>query len=114
MGAWSDEPWDNDTAADWFGVLMDSTRLRDAWHEGITADPDDDEGEVRYAAAWLFLQLGRVYVWPIDTFAEDLEQTIRVLHELRTDERLSENDPETWKARIDGYINELEGRRPPA
>jgi len=40
-----------------------------------------------------------------------LELTIQVLQELKTDERLSEADPETWVAQIEGYIAELEARR---
>ena len=27
MGAWGEHPVDNDTAADWFGDLMDKTKL---------------------------------------------------------------------------------------
>jgi len=114
VGEWSDNPWDNDAAADWFGNLMHSTRLRNAWCEGMRADPDDDKGEIRYAASWLFVQLGRIYVWPMETFEADLELTIRVLEELRSNPRLSESDPDSWKARMDDYIGELEKRRPVA
>ena len=114
MGTWSDNPWDNDTAADWFGDLMDATGLRQEWHRGITAGPDEDDGQIRYAAAWLFVQLGRIYVWPIDSYGEDLEATIRVLQELRADDWLSEADPEGWVTRIDRYLAELGTRRPAA
>ena len=110
MGTWDDSPWGSDAAADWFGALMDSTRLREVWHEGISVDPDDDRGEIIYAAAWLFVQLGHVYVWPIETFDEDLERTIQAFRALRADERLSEGDPQAWTTRIDGYITELEQR----
>ncbi|MCL2091890.1 MAG: DUF4259 domain-containing protein [Micrococcales bacterium] len=109
MGAWGDEPWDNDTAADWFDSLMDDTSLRKHWRKGITADPED-EGETVLAAAWLFVQLGRVYVWPIKRYDKDLELTITKLRAIRDDERLSEGDPEGWVRRIDGYIADLESR----
>lgn len=78
MGMWAFAPWDNDDAADWFGDFMDKTRLRAAWLEGINSDVSESPGIVRAAAA-LFLMLGRVYVWPISTFDEDLEKTISAL-----------------------------------
>ncbi|MCL2784715.1 MAG: DUF4259 domain-containing protein [Propionibacteriaceae bacterium] len=40
MGEWSNNPWDKDTAADWFGDLMDTTGLRDEWHKGIMTNPE--------------------------------------------------------------------------
>ncbi len=78
MGMWAYAPWDNDEAADWYGDLMDQTKLREAWLEGINQDPSDSPGVVRAAGA-LFLMLGRVYIWPIKTFDEDLERAIAAL-----------------------------------
>lgn len=78
MGMWAYAPWDNDEAADWFGDLMDQTKIREAWLEGIRQDPIDSPGVVRAAGA-LFLMLGRVYIWPIQTFDEDLELAISSL-----------------------------------
>lgn len=75
---WAYAPWDNDAAADWYGDLMDRTNLREAWLEGIDQDPDDAPDVVRAAGA-LFIMLGRVYVWPIKSFDEDLEKTIAAL-----------------------------------
>jgi hypothetical protein len=78
MGMWAYAPWDNDGAADWYGDLMDRTKLREAWLEGIGQDPADSPDVVRAAAA-LFVMLGRVYVWPIKNFDEDLERAIAAL-----------------------------------
>lgn len=64
---WDYKPWDNDGAADWYGDLMDNTKLRDAWLEGIKEDPIDSPDVVR-AAAGLFIILGRIYIWPIDNY----------------------------------------------
>ncbi|MDR2567562.1 MAG: hypothetical protein LBC97_16220 [Bifidobacteriaceae bacterium] len=110
MGCWGDEPWESDGGADWFGDLMDKSSLREYWREGIAAE--DDEGEVVFAAAWLFVQLGRVYIWPIRDFDADLQATLRALHRLREDERMAEGQPVEWERRIDGYIAELESRLP--
>jgi hypothetical protein len=52
--------------------LMYITQFRNAWHAGVTAD---ESGEVRQAVARLYVQLGRVYVWPIATFDDDLALT---------------------------------------
>lgn len=78
MGMWAYAPWDNDGASDWYSDLMDQTNLRDAWLDGINHDPTDSPDIVRAASA-LFVMLGRVYVWPIKTFDEDLERTIAAL-----------------------------------
>ena len=78
MGMWAYAPWDNDEAADWFGDLMDRTSLREAWLEGISQDASESPGVVRAAGA-LFVMLGRVYVWPLQTYDEDLERTISAL-----------------------------------
>lgn len=78
MGMWDIAPWDNDAAADWFGALFATPGLREQWLSAIESDPDDDVEVVR-AAAWLFLQLGRNYVWPVDEFDADVERTIAAL-----------------------------------
>jgi hypothetical protein len=108
MGTWESEPWANDSAADWFGDLMDATSLRDEWFAGITADPEN-EFEVVRAAAWLFIQLGRTYVWPVDDFDDDLERTITALQVVRGTEEVAE-DVE-FVEMITQEIEELQSRR---
>jgi hypothetical protein len=76
MGMWALEPWGNDTAADWYGGLMDRTKLREAWLEGINENADPD---VVRAAGALFVMLGRVCIWPIKDYDEDLELAIAAL-----------------------------------
>jgi len=82
---WDFKPWDNDGAADWYGNLMESTQLRNAWLKGINEDPIDSPNIVRAAAA-LFIMLGRVYVWPIDNYDNDLELTIKQLKKVAANE----------------------------
>lgn len=60
MGAWDVEPWDNDTAADWFGDFFDDLKiekLQEAFKHY------DDYDTIR-AACYVLQSLGRIYVWP--------------------------------------------------
>ena len=111
MGMWAFAPWDNDEAADWYGDLMDRTKLRDAWLDGINEDPTESPGVVRAAGA-LFVMLGRVYIWPIKTFDEDLERTIAALSRVVESDEYQEA-PELI-ALIDQEIEELRSRRKPS
>lgn len=111
MGMWALDPWDNDGAADWYGDLMDKTKLRSAWLEGISADPVESPDIVRAAAA-LFVMLGRVYVWPIKKFDEDLEKAISALERVVSNDSYQEA-PELVQ-QISREIEELKSRRKPA
>lgn len=108
MGAWDNEPWANDSAADWFADVMGTTALREQWLTGISADPEE-EFEVVRAAAWLFIQLGRTYVWPIENLNDDLERAIAGLVAVRSTEEIAEDDE--LVAAIGAEIAELESRR---
>ncbi|MBX2846905.1 MAG: hypothetical protein KTR16_01185 [Acidiferrobacterales bacterium] len=107
MGMWDFKPWDNDSAADWFGDFMDDTNIRDHWLEGIKQDPLDDADTVR-AAASIFVMLGRVYIWPIDHLDQDLELTICQLKKTLECEENKEV-PELLEM-IQTEIEELESR----
>ncbi len=111
MGMWAFEPWGNDEAADWFGDFMDRTQLRKEWLKGISADPVESPGVVRAAAA-LFVMLGRVYVWPIKTFDQDLELAIASLSALVEAGEYAE--PPELAAAIEQEVAELEARRKPS
>ena len=111
MGMWALAPWDNDEAADWYGDLMDRTKLREAWLEGIGEDPSESPGVVRAAGA-LFIMLGRVYIWPIENFDQDLERSIAALARVVACEDYQEA-PELVAA-INQEIEELKSRRKPS
>lgn len=68
MGVWGEEPWDNDSAADFFGGLWDGTPIVDRVHEALRSD----DGEEVVGALWLCSELTRVYVWPIARLDETL------------------------------------------
>jgi len=107
---WDFKPWDNDSAADWFGGFMDESNLRKHWLSGINEDPLDDPGAVR-AAASIYIMLGRVYVWPIDHLDDDLELAIRQLKRTMDCEEYKEV-PELIEL-IQSEVIELESRRKP-
>lgn len=94
MGMWGFEAWDNDAAADWFGGLMDRTRLREHWLATMSQQVFDDEAEDMRAGVWLFAQLGRVYIWPIDHFDADLQRALDVADQLLASEFLKSEVPE--------------------
>lgn len=110
MGAWGLDPWDNDTAADWFGDLWTDTpmvdRVLDALRQG-------DESTV--AALWVCSQFCRVYVWPIDRIDETVEAAIAAAEQIlagEDEEGLVEmwDDP-AFNAQIEGFLETMRGRR---
>lgn len=109
MGMWDFEAWDNDAAADWFREVMDQTGLRAKWLEGINSDLED-KYEIARAAIWLFTQLGRVYIWPIDNYDSDLELAISVGEKLASCEWLNEEVPQ-YIEKLKLEIEELKSRR---
>jgi len=111
MGMWGIEPWDNDGAADWFGDFMDATNIREQWLAAITLDDEDEFEEIR-AAVWIFLQLGRTYVWPIDKLDNDLELAIKACDVVLGNEDLIEEVPDSIE-RVRSEKAELESRRRP-
>lgn len=72
MGAWGQEPWDNDTAGDFFGDLWEGTPVADRVLDALRSG----DGEVMVAALWLCSELCRVYVWPIERYDETLSAGI--------------------------------------
>jgi len=105
---WAYAPWDSDGAADWYGDLMEKTRLREAWLEGINQDSAESPEVVR-AACGLFIMLGRVYVWPVKHLDEDLEQAITALSRVAENEEYKED--QDLIAQITQEIEELKSRR---
>ncbi len=97
MGMWDFEAWDNDSAADWFGDLMDTTGLRDTWVQTMqeaVAEDELHEFERPRAALWLFAQLGRTYIWPIDHIEGDLDLCLNVADKILALDYLPEEAPE--------------------
>jgi hypothetical protein len=64
MGCWGVKPYENDGAADWFGDLWDDFPLPKKVEEALNIDVEEFHEEIR-AAAYILLQLGDTYIWPI-------------------------------------------------
>ena len=65
MGMFSEDPWGNDTAADWFDETMEVSRLPDLVERSLERDAASDHEEIR-AAAYVVIALGHPFVWPAD------------------------------------------------
>ena len=85
MGSWGSRPWDNDTAADWFGDLFDEVPLRE---RVMTSVVQRDCNDTSRAAISVLLFLCRTYVWPVDHLDEDLAEAVRRLEEVEEDDLL--------------------------
>jgi hypothetical protein len=85
MGRWATRPWDSDSAADWFGEMMEKTGLAKYIEETLHREIDDgfpgDADEIRAAASVLVL-LGHIYVWPVEERDEHLKLAISRLEEI--------------------------------
>lgn len=90
MGAWGIAPWDNDSAADWFGDLFDEIPLAAKVEETLNADPKEYAEEIRAAAA-LLIMLGRTYMWPVDDMDRHLELAIAQMEKVQA---TYEDEPE--------------------
>jgi hypothetical protein len=90
MGTWNNKPYDNDGAADWFAGLMDKSQLREHWLQSLKNCDLDDRPEIARAAVWVFIQLGHVYVWPIENYDHDLKLATSTAEALRNNEELTE------------------------
>ncbi len=107
MGAWGTAAWDNDSAADWYGNLFDATGLAKHVEEALNRDPEEDADVIR-AAAFVLVQLGRVYIWPVNDLNRHLALAIRKLEAVRELEEFQE--AEGFVGSIDAEIAELRSR----
>lgn len=111
MGMWDIQPWDNDQAADWYAGFMGDTNFREHWLKGINESIEDGEADAVRAAAALFIMLGRVYIWPIEHYDNDLQLVITRLNAVMTCEEYQEC--EELVDAVKAEIQELENRQTP-
>jgi hypothetical protein len=83
MGTWADAPWDNDSAADWFGDLFAETQLAERVAETLRLDVHEHHQEIR-AAASLLIFLGRTHVWPVKHLHDHLQLATSKLEQMAT------------------------------
>ena len=106
MGAWGFAPWDDDSAADWFGDLFDEIPLAAKVEQTLSLDPEEYAAEIR-AAASLLVMLGRSYIWPIDDIDRHLQLAITAMEKVRV---VFDDEPEFATA-VDAEIAILKSRQ---
>ena len=110
MGVWAAKPWDNDDAADWNADLFEKTNLRAAIIEELNKEvPGQADLYTIRAAAGMILYLGRVYIWPIEHYQDDLALAIRRLEEAAIQPEIADYDE--MKQLIAAEIDVLKGRK---
>ncbi len=83
MGYWGSAPWDNDQSADWFDEVFDKTKIDQVINKSLIKEVDDDTcDEIRGAIA-LFILLGHVYNYNIETLDDHLDKCITKNLELK-------------------------------
>ena len=105
MGAWGLSPWEDDSAADWFGVLFDELPIAAKVEEALNLDPEDEGAEIR-AAASMLIMLGRSFIWPID----DLDRHLRLAIEQMTKVAAANEDEPDFASAINEEIAILKSR----
>jgi|GEM_PF-558690 len=112
MGYWGNAPWDNDQSADWFDGVFKQTKIDEVIGTALSKPVDYDTcDEIRGAIA-LFILLGHVYIYNIDTLDDHLELCISKNLELKKywSEGGWDNDPEIGQG-LDFELAVLERRR---
>jgi hypothetical protein len=82
------KPYENDSAADWFSNLWDEFAIPSKVEETLKLDLEDNHEEIR-AAAYMLLQLGDTYIWPVYSIDRHCDLAARRLEEMRAMELYS-------------------------
>lgn len=90
MGSWGIKPYENDSAADWFGNLWDEFPVPSKVEETLKLDLDDSHEEIR-AAVYMLLQLGDTYIWPVHSIDRHCDLAARRLEEMKAMEIYSDD-----------------------
>ncbi|MCP3924670.1 MAG: hypothetical protein GY793_02390 [Proteobacteria bacterium] len=116
MGAWDVNPWDNDSAADWFSLAFEGMSI-DSKIERALKYKHDNYDEVR-AAAYLLEVLGISYIWPgeldkLDGHIKKALEILKAMIDTNSDDKdmdfleLWDNDPEIISS-VEKQIGRLE------
>jgi hypothetical protein len=106
MGCWGLESYENDSAADWFGDLWDEFPFPSKVEETLKLDLEDNYEEIR-AAAYVLLQLGQTFIWPVNSIDLHCDLAARRLEEMKALEIYSGDD---FQAQIQKEIEILRSR----
>jgi len=91
MGCWGVKPYENDSAADWFGDLWDQFPIPSKVEETLKLDLEDSHEEIR-AAAHMLIQLGETYIWPVDSIDRHCDLAVQRLEEVKAMEIYNGDD----------------------
>jgi hypothetical protein len=110
MGAWGEEPYDNDTAGDWFDDTMDKMKIAKRVEKALKSKWENEQR----AAAYLLEQLGRVYIYPIDHLERHLAMaSVRMQQILDDKEWIGDwKNPRAIRASLRKQIKHLEANYP--
>ena len=106
MGAWGIKPYENDSASDWFSDLWDEFALPSKVEETLKMDLEDGHEEIR-AAAYVLIQLGNTYIWPVDSIDRHCDLAARRLEEIKAMEIYCDAD---FQAELQKEIDILRSR----
>ena len=82
MGHWGTKAWENDEAGDWFNELFRESCIREVVRRALECDVKQDFAVVR-AAAFMLIQLGNAYIWPVEYLEDDLRLAVTQLESAR-------------------------------
>ena len=106
MGSWGVKPYENDSAADWFGNLWDEFPVPSRVEETLKLDLEDSHEEIR-AAAHVIIQLGEIFIWPVDSIDRHRDLAARRLEEIKAMNIYSGAD---FQAELQKEIEKLRSR----
>jgi hypothetical protein len=106
MGCWGVEAWANDAAADWFGDLWECFPIPSEVEKTLLLAVDDNHEEIR-AAAYVVLQLGNTYMWPIASIDWHCNLAAQRLEELKGMEIYAD---ENFQTQLQNEIDILRSR----
>ena len=94
MDCWGVKPYENDSAADWFGDLWDEFPIPSKVEEALKLDLEDNHEKIR-AAAHVLVQLGENYIWPVGSIERHCHLAARRLEEMKAMEIYRGDDFQT-------------------
>ena len=108
MSAWGTKAYENDGAADWFGDLWDEFAVPAKVEATLRLNVADYHEEIR-AAAYLLVQLGDTYRWPVDAIDRHCSLAARRLEEILS-AGIFEDDETDFVNEIQAEIEVLKSR----
>lgn len=108
MGSWGEKPYENDSAADWFGDVL--TPVSERVQDLLDAPVDINLYSEYRAAAWMLTKIGRTFVYPSDKLDDHLSRLHDRLQTIRNDQAWLDcwRDQDSIKQEMDGQIRQMQ------